>query len=103
MAYKIEITQTKKAYSFRDSMTDNSIVCDKCHKRIEYNYYSGYGHLCSGRADEIRRAAHKRLYSINSLQNRDTQFFGMYNLADDLDSASIVYNPKANKLSIKDI
>lgn len=79
------------------SYIDNSIVCDKCHKRIEYNYYSGYGHLCSGRAEEIRRAAHKRLYSINSLQNRDTQFFEMYNLAGDLDSASVVYNPKANK------
>ena len=56
-----------------------------------------------GRAEEIRRAAHKRFYSINSLQNRDARFFEMYNLADDLDSASIVYDPTANKLSRKDI
>lgn len=81
----------------------SSIQCDKCHKWIKYNYYYGYSHRCSGRVDEIRRAAHKRLYSINSLQNRDARFFEMYNLANDLDSASIVYNPKANKLSIKDI
>lgn len=102
MAYKIEITQTKKAYPFRDSTTDNSIVCDKCHKRIEYNYYSGYGHLCSGRAEEIRRAAHRRFYSINSLRNRDAHFFGMYDLAGDLDSASVVYDPEANKLLRKE-
>lgn len=80
-----------------------SIQCDKCHKWIECNYYSGYSHRCSGRAEEIRRAAHKRLYSINSLQNRDARFFGMYNLADDLDSASVVYDPEANKLLRKDI
>jgi len=42
-------------------------------------------------------------YSINSLQNRDAHFFGMYNLADDLDSASVVYNPTANKLSRNDV
>lgn len=70
-----------------------SIQCDKCHKWIKYNYYSGYSHRCSGRAEEIRRAAHRRFYSINSLQNRDAQFFGMYNLADDLDSVSVMYNP----------
>lgn len=80
-----------------------SIQCDKCHKWIECNYYSGYSHRCSGRAEEIRRAAHKRLYSINSLQNRDARFFGMYNLADDLDSASVVYDPEVNKLLRKDI
>lgn len=79
------------------------IQCDKCHKRIEYNYYSGYGHLCSGRAEEIRRAAHRRLYSINSLRNRDAHFFGMYDLAGDLDSASVVYDPEANKLLRKEI
>lgn len=84
------------------SYIDNSIVCDKCHKRIEYNYYSGYGHLCSGRAEEIRRAAHRRFYSINSLRNRDAHFFGMYDLAGDLDSASVVYDPEANKLLRKE-
>lgn len=85
------------------SHIDNSIVCDKCHKRIEYNYYSGYSHRCSGRAEEIRRAAHKRLYSTKSLKNRDAQIFGMYDLAGDLDSASVVYDPTANKLLRKDI
>lgn len=80
-----------------------SIQCNKCHKQIEYNYYSGYGHYCSGRAEEIRRAAHKMFYSINSLQNRDAQFFGMHDLANDLDSASVVYDPEANKLSGRDI
>ena len=80
-----------------------SIRCDKCRKWIKYNYCSDYSHYCSGRAEEIRRAAHKRLYSINSLQNRDARFFGMYDLANDLDSASVVYNPRANKLLRKDI
>lgn len=80
-----------------------SIQCDKCHKRIEYSYSSGYGHRCSGRAEEIRRAAHRRFYSINSLRNRDARFFGMYDLANDLDSASVMYTPKANKLSRKDV
>lgn len=80
-----------------------SIQCDKCHKWIEYNYYSGYGHRCSGRAEEIRRAAHKMFYSINSFRNRDAQFFGMHDLANDLDSASVVYDPEANKLSRKDV
>ena len=79
------------------------IQCNKCRKWIEYNYSSGYSHRCSGRTEEIRRAAHKMFYSINSLQNRDAHFFGMYNLADDLDSASVVYNPTANKLSRKDV
>jgi len=82
----------------------NSIIqCDKCHKRIKYNYYSGYSHRCSGRAEEIRRAAYKRLYSTKSLKNRDAQIFGMYDLAGDLDSASVVYNPEANKLLRKEI
>ena len=80
-----------------------SIQCDKCHKWIEYNYYSGYGHLCGGRAEEIRIAAHRRFYSINSLRNRDTRFFGMYDLAGDLDSANVVYDPTANKLLRKEI
>lgn len=80
-----------------------SIQCDKCHKWIEYNYYSGYGHRCSGRAEEIRRAAHKMFYSINSFRNRDAQFFGMHDLANDLDSASVVYDPEADKLSRKDV
>lgn len=85
------------------SYIDNSIVCDKCHKWIEYNYYSGYGHRCSGRAEEIRRAAHRRFYSINSLRNRDAQIFGIYDLAGDLDSASVVYDPEADKLLRKEI
>ena len=85
------------------SHIDNSVVCDKCHKRIKYNYYYGYGHRCNGRAEEICRAAHRKFYSINSLQNRDTRFFGMYDLAGDLDSASVMYDPTANKLLKKDI
>ena len=80
-----------------------SIQCDKCHKWIEYEYYFGYSHRCSGRAKEIRKAAHRRLYSINSLRNRDDRFFRMYDLANDLDSASVVYDPKANKLLRKEI
>lgn len=79
-----------------------SIHCNKCHKWIEYNYCSGYSHYCSGRAEEIRRAAHKRLYSTKSLKNRDAQIFGMYDLASDLDSASVVYDPEANKLLRKE-
>lgn len=85
------------------SYIDNSIVCDKCHKRIEYSYSSGYGHRCSGRAKEIRKAAHRRLYSINSLQNRDAQIFGMHDIVSDLDSVSVVYDPKPNKLLRKEI
>lgn len=80
-----------------------SIQCNKCHKRIKYDRYYGYSHYCSGRVKDIYRAAHKRLCSVNSLQNRDARFFEMYNLANDLDSASVVYNPTANKLSRKDI
>lgn len=80
-----------------------SIQCGKCHKQIEYNYYSGYGHYCSGRAEEIRRAAHRRFYSINSLRNRDARFFGMYDLANNVDSASVVYDPEADKLLRKEI
>lgn len=80
-----------------------SIQCNKCHKRIKYNYYYGYGHRCSGRAEEIRRAAHKRLYSIKSLKNRDAQIFGVHDIADDLNSASVVYDPEADKLLRKDI
>ena len=79
------------------------IQCDKCHKWIEYEYYFGYSHRCSGRAKEIRKAAHRRLYSINSLRNRDTQIFGMHDLANDLDSVSVVYDPTANKLLRKEI
>ena len=85
------------------SYIDNSIVCDKCHKWIKYNYYYGYSHRCSGRTKEIRKVAYKRFCAINSIQNRDTQIFGMYDLAGDLDSASVVYDPTANKLSRKDI
>ena len=55
--------------------------------------------LCLG----VNNAVLYAIVNINSLQNRDARFFEMYNLADDLDSASIVYNPKANKLSIKDV
>ena len=85
------------------SYIGNSIVCDKCRKWIKYNYHSGYGHRCSGRAKEIRKAAHRRLYSINSLRNRGAQFFGMHDLADDLNSASVVYDPKPNKPLRKDV
>ena len=85
------------------SYIDNSIVCDKCRKRIECNYYSGYGHYCSGRAKEIRKATHRRLYSINSLRNRDAQIFGMSDIANDLNSASVVYNPETDKRIRKEI
>lgn len=85
------------------SYIDNSIVCDKCRKRIEYNYYSGYGHYCSGRVKDIYRAARKRLCSVNSLQNRDAQIFGMHDIADDLNSASVVYDPEADKILRKEI
>jgi hypothetical protein len=105
---KIDISKLEKQMRIRDALAEKpdiqpSIQCDKCHKWIEYNYCSGYSHRCSGRADEIRRAAHKRLYSTKSLKNRDAQIFEMYNLANDLDSASVVYDPTANKPSRKDV
>lgn len=80
-----------------------SIQCSKCRKWIEYNYSSGYSHHCSGRAEEIRRAMHKMFYSVNSFRNRDARFFGMHDIADDLNSASVVYNPEVNKLLRKEI
>lgn len=80
-----------------------SIRCDKCRKWIKYNYCSDYSHYCSGRTEETCRAAHKRFYSINSLQNRDARFFEIYDLANDLDSASVVYDPKPNKPLRKDV
>lgn len=80
-----------------------SIRCNKCHKRIKYDRYYGYSHYCSGRVKDIYRAAHKRLCSINSLRNRDAQIFGMRDIANDLDSVSVVYDPTANKLLRKDI
>lgn len=80
-----------------------SIRCNKCRKRIKYDRYYGYSHYCSGRVKDIYRAACKRLRSVNSLQNRDAQIFGMYDIANDLDSASVVYDPRANKLSRKDV
>lgn len=79
------------------------IQCDKCYKLIKYNYHFGYSHYCSGRVEDIYRAARKRLCSINSLRDRDTRFFGMYDLANDLDSASVVYDPEADKLLRKEI
>lgn len=85
------------------SYIDNSIVCDKCHKWIKYNYYSGYSHYCSGRVKDIYRVARKRLLFINSLQNRDTQIFGMRDIANDLNSASVVYNPETDKLLKKEL
>lgn len=105
---KIDISKLEKQMRIRDASTENpdiqpSIQCDKCHKWIEYNYCSGYSHRCSGRADEIRRAAHKRLYSTKSLKNRDAQIFEIYNLANDLDSAIVVYDPKPNKPLRKDV
>ena len=80
-----------------------SIQCDKCRKWIEYNYSSGYSHHCSGRTEEIRRAMHKMFYSVNSFRNRDARFFGMHDLANDLDSASVVYDPEVDKILRKDI
>jgi len=80
-----------------------SIQCNKCHKRIKYDRYYGYSHYCSGRVKDIYRAARKRLCSVNSLQNRDAQIFGMYAIADDLNSASVVYDPEADKLLRKEI
>lgn len=79
------------------------IQCGKCHKWIKYSYYSKYKHYCSGRVEDIYKAARKRLYSINSLRNRDDQFFGMHDLANDLDFASVVYDPEADKLLRKEI
>lgn len=80
-----------------------SIQCDKCRKRIKYDRYYGYSHYCSGRVKDIYRAAYKRFCSVDSLQNRDAQFFGMRDLANDLDSASVVYDPEADKLLRKEI
>lgn len=80
-----------------------SIQCDKCHKRIKYEHYYDYSHYCSGRVKDIYRVAHKGLCSINSLQNRDAQIFGMHDIADDLDSASVVYDPEADKILRKEI
>ena len=70
-----------------------SIQCNKCYKRIKYDRYHGYSHYCSGRVEDIYKAARKRLCSVNSLQNRDAQIFGMHAIADDLNSASVVYDP----------
>lgn len=80
-----------------------SIQCDKCRKWIKYDRYYGYSHYCSGRVKDIYRAAYKRFCSVDSLQNRDAQFFGMRDLANDLDSASVVYDPEADKLLRKEI
>lgn len=80
-----------------------SIQCNKCHKRIKYDHHFGYSHYCSGRVEDIYKAARKRLCSVNSLQNRDAQIFGMHDIADDLNSASVVYDPEADKLLRKDI
>lgn len=80
-----------------------SIQCNKCHKRIKYDHHYGYSHYCSGRVKDIYRAARKRLCSVNSLQNRDAQIFGMHDIADDLNSASVVYDPEADKILRKEI
>ena len=80
-----------------------SIQCAKCHKRIKYDRYYGYSHYCSGRVKDIHRAARKRLCSINSLRNRDAQIFGMRDIANDLNSASVVYNPETDKRIRKEI
>lgn len=80
-----------------------SIQCDKCHKRIKYDRYYDYSHYCSGRVKDIYRAARKRLCSVNSLQNRDAQIFGMHDIANDLNSASVVYNPETDKRIRKEI
>lgn len=80
-----------------------SIHCNKCHKWIKYDYYYGYSHYCSGRVKDIYRVARKRLLSINSLRNRHAQIFGMYDIAEDLNSASVVYNPETDKRIRKEI
>ena len=85
------------------SYLDNSIVCDKCHKWIEYNYYSGYSHRCSGRAEEIRRAAHRRFYSISRIQHFGVRNYEMASLGKAMCSVSTMYDPKANKLLRKEI
>jgi hypothetical protein len=46
---------------------------------------------------------HGRLYFVRFLRNLGAQIFGMYDLAGDLDSASVMYDPTANKLLKKDI
>ena len=81
---------------------NSTIQCDKCHKRIKYNYSSGYGHYCSGRTKEIRKVAYIKFCTINSLRNRDARFFGMYDLANNLDSASLVYDPEVDKILRKE-
>lgn len=80
-----------------------SIQCNKCHRRIKYDRYYGYSHYCSGRVKDVYRVARKRLCSVNYLQNRDAQIFGMNAIADDLNSASVVYDPEADKLLRKEI
>lgn len=85
------------------SYIDTSIVCDKCHKLIVYSRRSGYGHHCSGLAEEIYGAAHTRFCSVNSFHNRDAQIFGMHDIVSDLDSVSMMYDPTANKLLRKEI
>lgn len=82
---------------------NSPIQCDKCRKRIKYDRYYGYSHYCSGRVKDVYRVARKRLCSVNSLQNRDAQIFGMHAIADDLNSASVVYDPEADKLLRKEI
>ena len=80
-----------------------SIRCDKCHKWIKYNYYSGYGHRCSGRAEEVRRAAHRGFYSINRIQHFGVRSYEMARLGEAMYSVSTMYDPEANKLLRKDI
>ena len=80
----------------------SSIQCDKCHKWIGYRYYYGYSHRCSGRVKEILRDAHKRWHSINSTRNRRVRDYEIYSLADNLGSASAMYDPEA-KFIRKDI
>lgn len=79
-----------------------SIQCDKCHKWIKYNYYSGYGHRCSGRAEEVRRAAHRRFYSINRIQHLGVRSYEMARLGEAMYSVSTMYDPEANKLLRKE-
>ena len=69
-----------------------SIQCNKCHKRIKYDHHYGYSHYCIGRVKDIYRAARKRLCSVNSLQNRDAQIFGMHDIASDLNLAAVCVN-----------
>ena len=80
-----------------------SIQCDKCRKWIKHNYHFGYSHRCSGRAEEVRRAAHRRFYSINRIQHFGVRSYEMARLGKAMYSVSTMYDPEVNKLLRKEI